>query len=379
ARGIDISGLTHVVNYSLPFDGATYVHRIGRTGRAGSAGVAVTFVCPKETRKLSYLQKAVRKASKGEMKEESIPTIDEVLKKKSTRIFSELKEKLGLNEQPVPSDSTKETDAKQETQDGQTVSEPAEQQKLPSEQKTSATEPENGSEEKSVNDKENSKQPSKSNLIKVSSNFEKMAEDLCRGNDSQDVLAAVLSVIYSSKLDKSRYGKIQEHASSSDQTRLYIQLGRKDGYNARAIADYFSRLLHIPGRLVDRIDIASTFSLVSLPKDAAKRALDLSRTDSGVPHMHVNTKDDSFSGEGGGRKGRGGRGGFGGRGGDFGGNRGGERRGRGRSFEGREKDRYNDSGIRSKNRGSRPNYHTQTERNGSAGLFKKKGGKPERF
>ncbi|WP_288907101.1 DEAD/DEAH box helicase, partial [uncultured Treponema sp.] len=41
ARGIDISGLTHVVNYSLPFDGATYVHRIGRTGRAGSAGVAV--------------------------------------------------------------------------------------------------------------------------------------------------------------------------------------------------------------------------------------------------------------------------------------------------------------------------------------------------
>ena len=379
ARGIDISGLTHVVNYSLPFDGATYVHRIGRTGRAGSAGVAVTFVCPKETRKLGYLQKAVRKASKGEMKEEPIPTIDEVLKKKSTRIFSELKEKLGLNEQPVPSDSTKETDAEQETQDGQTVSEPAEQQELPAEQKTSAAETENGSEEKSVNDEENSKQPSKSNLIKVSSNFEKMAEDLCRGNDSQDVLAAVLSVIYSSKLDKSRYGKIQGHASSSDQTRLYIQLGRKDGYNARAIADYFSRLLHIPGRLVDRIDIASTFSLVSLPKDAAKRALDLSRTDSGVPHMHVNTKDDSFGGEGGGRKGRGGRGGFGGRGGDFGGNRGGERRGRGRSFEGREKDRYNDSGIRSKNRGSRPNYHTQTERNGSAGLFKKKGGKPERF
>ncbi|MDY5048416.1 MAG: DEAD/DEAH box helicase, partial [Treponema porcinum] len=228
ARGIDISGLTHVVNYSLPFDGATYVHRIGRTGRAGSAGVAVTFVCPKETRKLGYLQKAVRKASKGEMKEEPIPTIDEVLKKKSTRIFSELKEKLGLNEQPVPSDSTKETDAEQETQDGQTVSEPAEQQELPAEQKTSAAETENGSEEKSVNDEENSKQPSKSNLIKVSSNFEKMAEDLCRGNDSQDVLAAVLSVIYSSKLDKSRYGKIQGHASSSDQTRLYIQLGRKD-------------------------------------------------------------------------------------------------------------------------------------------------------
>ncbi|HBG36877.1 MAG TPA: DEAD/DEAH box helicase, partial [Treponema sp.] len=40
ARGIDIEGLTHVVNYALPFDGPTYVHRIGRTGRAGAKGLA---------------------------------------------------------------------------------------------------------------------------------------------------------------------------------------------------------------------------------------------------------------------------------------------------------------------------------------------------
>ena len=52
ARGIDISGLSHVVNYSLPFDTATYVHRIGRTGRAGTTGIAVTFVRPEERRKL---------------------------------------------------------------------------------------------------------------------------------------------------------------------------------------------------------------------------------------------------------------------------------------------------------------------------------------
>ncbi|MBR5095847.1 MAG: DEAD/DEAH box helicase, partial [Treponema sp.] len=44
ARGIDITGLSHVVNYSLPFDSSTYIHRIGRTGRAGTSGVAVTFV-----------------------------------------------------------------------------------------------------------------------------------------------------------------------------------------------------------------------------------------------------------------------------------------------------------------------------------------------
>ena len=70
ARGIDITGLSHVVNYSLPFDGATYVHRIGRTGRAGSTGIAVTLVRPEERRKLGFLQSAIAKASKGKMTEE---------------------------------------------------------------------------------------------------------------------------------------------------------------------------------------------------------------------------------------------------------------------------------------------------------------------
>jgi superfamily II DNA/RNA helicase len=44
ARGLDVSGVTHVINYDCPEDSETYVHRIGRTGRAGATGVAVTFV-----------------------------------------------------------------------------------------------------------------------------------------------------------------------------------------------------------------------------------------------------------------------------------------------------------------------------------------------
>ena len=44
ARGIDVAGITHVINYNCPEDHKTYVHRIGRTGRAGASGIAVTFV-----------------------------------------------------------------------------------------------------------------------------------------------------------------------------------------------------------------------------------------------------------------------------------------------------------------------------------------------
>jgi superfamily II DNA/RNA helicase len=44
ARGLDVEGVTHVINYECPEDDQVYVHRIGRTGRAGASGVAITFV-----------------------------------------------------------------------------------------------------------------------------------------------------------------------------------------------------------------------------------------------------------------------------------------------------------------------------------------------
>ncbi|MBQ5999074.1 MAG: DbpA RNA binding domain-containing protein, partial [Treponema sp.] len=215
-----------------------------------------------------------------------------------------------------------------------------------------------------------------SRLINVKQQFKLMADELCKTEDPQDVLAAVLSVLYGDKLDKSRYGKIQQHGKIADQVRLYIQLGRRDGYNPKVLADYFSKMLHIPGRMVDRIDISNNFSLVSLPKEAAKKALDLAKRNSSIPHMHVDVKDSDAAGFGPKKGGRGGRG----RGGDFGGRR------DGRGGFGGNRDRHADRergfGGRERNHG-RPNVHTPTERaprTGSAGLYKqKKSGKAERF
>ena len=59
ARGIDIDGITHVINYQCPDDEKTYVHRIGRTGRAGASGVAVTFVDWDELPKWSHINQAL--------------------------------------------------------------------------------------------------------------------------------------------------------------------------------------------------------------------------------------------------------------------------------------------------------------------------------
>ena len=60
ARGLDVTGVSHVFNYHMPFDQAGYVHRIGRTARAGQKGKAITLVNPQEFCRLKRLQHAIK-------------------------------------------------------------------------------------------------------------------------------------------------------------------------------------------------------------------------------------------------------------------------------------------------------------------------------
>ncbi|MGD2081159.1 MAG: DEAD/DEAH box helicase, partial [Nitrospirota bacterium] len=68
ARGLDINDVTHVINYSIPQNPEAYVHRIGRTGRAGKSGIAITFVTPREYTQLRLIEKtAGTKIAKGQL------------------------------------------------------------------------------------------------------------------------------------------------------------------------------------------------------------------------------------------------------------------------------------------------------------------------
>lgn len=88
ARGIDIADLTHVINYSLPQDAESYIHRIGRTGRAGKQGTAITFVSPSEYRKLNYVQKI----TKSNIRKEILPAAEDIVAVKKEKIKDELLE-----------------------------------------------------------------------------------------------------------------------------------------------------------------------------------------------------------------------------------------------------------------------------------------------
>ncbi|MCI5836642.1 MAG: DEAD/DEAH box helicase [Veillonellaceae bacterium] len=75
ARGLDISGVTHVYNYDMPQDPESYVHRVGRTGRAGKTGRATTFVVPREMEHLRAIEHLIRRR----ITRRSVPSLTEVI------------------------------------------------------------------------------------------------------------------------------------------------------------------------------------------------------------------------------------------------------------------------------------------------------------
>ncbi|MBN9214909.1 MAG: ATP-dependent RNA helicase [Microbacterium sp. SCN 70-200] len=81
ARGLDVERISHVVNFDLPIDTESYVHRIGRTGRAGRTGDAISFVTPRERRMLTSIEKATRQP----LTEMSLPSVEDVNATRLTR------------------------------------------------------------------------------------------------------------------------------------------------------------------------------------------------------------------------------------------------------------------------------------------------------
>lgn len=88
ARGLDVERISHVVNYDVPYDTDSYVHRVGRTGRAGTTGVAILFVAPREMKMLRAIERAIGQ----KIEPMDLPTREDVTHRRVEQLETKLDE-----------------------------------------------------------------------------------------------------------------------------------------------------------------------------------------------------------------------------------------------------------------------------------------------
>jgi len=91
ARGLDIDDISHVFNYHLPDDAEVYVHRIGRTGRAGKTGIAISLFAPREKRRL----REIEQMTKQPLTLAKLPTAADIIQRRENQLFEQMKIWLG--------------------------------------------------------------------------------------------------------------------------------------------------------------------------------------------------------------------------------------------------------------------------------------------
>ena len=91
ARGLDVDRISHVVNFDIPTDTESYVHRIGRTGRAGRKGDAISFVTPRER----HLLRAIEKATRQPLTQMQMPTVEDINVRRLARFDAAITQALG--------------------------------------------------------------------------------------------------------------------------------------------------------------------------------------------------------------------------------------------------------------------------------------------
>ncbi len=213
ARGIDVSNLTHVINYSIPNETESYIHRIGRTGRAGNKGIAITFVTPKEAYQLNRIQKA----TKSDIKRQKAPTVNEVISAKKEALSAFIGE--------------------------------------------------------IIEEKDHISYLDLATSILSTHNPEVALAALLRHTHGDEFLPAhyVELVENSHNNSNTRHFEERQHSGRlDDQIKLFIALGKKDDLNPRKLLEMLNIEAKTPARKVKDIRILDSFSFITVPFDEAE-------------------------------------------------------------------------------------------------------------
>ena len=319
ARGIDIEHLSHVINWDLPGDRETYVHRIGRTARAGRQGIAISLTAPGERVRIHQFSRMMEKNLGTGIMWLKVPSVKAVMKAMRRRIASSVIAALPESE-ILPAAGTV-------LPKPETSASAAEAPAFPPDENAEAAVSAVMGEAGETDSPEN---------IPASPYLAKVCKNLIERLGSEKAVEALVLLTYGKLLDPERYGPIKEFSeedfheagkiggrggrderrrgrgfsegrrsrqgspssfgesrrggrgrggrdsyrdsgSAGGFTRVYVGKGRSHGAGAREIASLLMRAGGVPGRMVDEIEMKNYCAYATLPADAARRAFSMSR------------------------------------------------------------------------------------------------------
>lgn len=231
ARGIDVDNLTHVINYGLPQDIESYVHRIGRTGRAGMKGVALTLIEPSER----YRLRIVENNTKARIQPATLPTaveLKEVLIKKELKKFDRLIESV--------------SDLKHDELFAAKFSE-----------------------------------LEKEDLLKVMYNH-LFREQMARYEKSPVLDAVERTERRGDPRDRSRGGEASgpqtgARGAKNGNMRFFVNIGKDHGLTLRTLLGSISNLVSVDERLIRNVDMKETFSFLEMPEKYGEALLKVTK------------------------------------------------------------------------------------------------------
>lgn len=216
ARGIDVDNIEVVINYDIPYDEESYVHRVGRTGRAGKDGKAFTFVSSRDMYKLRDIQKYAQ----TKIKAQKVPLLNEV-------------EEIRINEHLAKIKAVIEEDKS----------------------------------DKYVKILEKLTDNEEFTTLDIAAALLKMSLGL--GDTKRDEFAA-------GEMTKSFDRKSSDRgAPRGDISRLFLSVGHKDNVSPKNILGAIAGETGIPGHLVGEIDIYDKFSFVEIPNDYVQQVIEV--------------------------------------------------------------------------------------------------------
>jgi ATP-dependent RNA helicase DeaD len=230
ARGIDVNDLTHVINICLPQDNESYVHRIGRTGRGGSKGIALSFIPTSELRRI----RDIERITKAKIEEEKLPTIDQIKEVLTQKAYANFMRSIEMF-------SEKNAEAFDKFYA-----------------------------EFSVLDKE---EILKGAFQYISREFKKyngkseLKARKERAKGGRDARGGGRDSRRSSGRDSRGPRKESTGFAQKGYDRFFLAMGRNDGMEPGKVINLISKTLNVKGSVVGRIDVKESFSFFEVPSD----------------------------------------------------------------------------------------------------------------